>query len=126
MRTLQRLIDGRPIGIDLPALSRDNLAASRRFHVSSTGSKQHDRHRGDPWPKHITENYRERTCGTFVETVRTGLDRGMSKETTRIRPLASVRIVFRSIVTASANGFLTKWCHRNDPDDRFHGNTGCR
>jgi hypothetical protein len=116
MRTLQRLIDGRPIGIDLPASISRQFSGLKTVPRKLNGTKQHDRHRGDPWPKPITENYRERTCGTFVETVRTGLDRGMSKETTRIRPLASVRVVFRSIVTVSANGLLTKWCHRNDPD----------
>ena len=54
MRILQRLIDGRPLLIDLSAFIRDNLAALRRVplnlygcQVSSTRPKQHDQHRGD-------------------------------------------------------------------------------
>lgn len=60
MRTLQRLLKRHPLIIDLPAfISRQGRAVkmrSTRFagsYVSSTRSKQHDEHRGDP----VTKTY---------------------------------------------------------------------
>jgi hypothetical protein len=127
MRTLQRLIEGHPLAIDRPAFSfYDNGAALRRAPPGLGGSYVTQRDLNNmtsieviPWPKPIIENYRETTCGISVGTVRTGLNPGMSKETTRIRLTAFARIVFRSIVTASANGSTRKRCHRKNPDDSF-------